>query len=299
MWDKMKLDDPLKIEWRSRTLARSKIHDLNQDLDSEESALVDDVLSREKTNAVIQSVEEAEALATELSGYIGEAGQGGRVWVNSSVDKSCRRIQRAIIEGMESRGFETNRPGGRGTVVRFEPGVGAEAGVPLDDEEGGAGAGDDSEDDEERIPDRELVSVDPEEVTPGDLVRTTNDSVYRVVSRPREEGDTITVRVVDASGAGRTENIFLADVVRRVGPEEEDEIHSDPPEEPAGVSEADVEEAVREAQESGVPLDDVLPRGASTHLKTINGNKYAYVNWREGGEHKSKYLGRGADYGLV
>ena len=279
----MKLHEPLKVEWRSRTLARSKIQDFNRDRDSDRSDLVDDVLSREKTNAVIETVEEAEALAQELNHYIGEAGDGGRTWVNSSVDKSCRRVQKEIIAGMESRGFEADRP--TATQVFFYPGDDAEA---------------DEEEHQEPEADEQPPLVDAGDVAPGDLVRTHNDSIYRVVSWPTEDDGDVIIRVVRASGAGRSETVYLSDCVRHADRLREEEINTP---QPTPASEGSVEEAIRRSEEEGVRLDAVLPRGASIHLKSIpSGNttrKYAYVNWRENGEHRSKYVGKASAYGLA
>jgi hypothetical protein len=277
----MKLLEPLKVEWRSQKVARSKIHEYNRESDSDESLLVDLVLSREKSNAVIETVDEAEALAEELNHYFGAGEEVGRYWINTAVEKSCKRVQKEIIRGMESRGFETDRP--TATQIFFHPKEGVEA---VDEEPN-------------------EILVDSSDVLPGDLVRMNNDSIYRVVSRPREERDGVyTLRGVrhDAPSQ-RSERIYLGDVVRHVDREDEDSIHQEPPvdEEPIDVDEEDLEEAVERAERENVSLDDVLPRGVSTHVKKIPSGKktyrYVYANWREGGKVRTKYVGPASRFG--
>lgn len=270
----MNLDEPIKIDWRSRTLARRKIHDRNLDLTHERANLVAETFSREKSNVVIESVEEAEALASELNNFIGESGDSGRTWVNSSVDKSCQQRQSQIIEAMAERGFECRRKGA--TTVEFYR--------------------------------EESLLVDPSDVLPGDLVRLNNDSIYRVVSRPREERDGLfTLRAIRHDGVSgvslSSERVYLGDVVRHVDREDEEAIDQEAgdDEEPDDVSEEKVIEAVERAEEEGVDLDDVLPRGASTHIKKIPSGKkkrrYLYANYRENGQHKTKYLGPASRFG--
>lgn len=96
------LDEPIKVRWTG--YGRNRISEYNGDFSTEKSDQFCRTVNRQKTNVVIKTVEEAEAVASELNSFIGETGQ--RVWMNGPMDKAFSRVQREIIEGMEERGYE-------------------------------------------------------------------------------------------------------------------------------------------------------------------------------------------------
>jgi hypothetical protein len=152
--------------------------------------------------------------------------------------------------------------------------------------------------------DTDSLRVDPSAVLPGDLVRLENGEIRRVVTRPsRDDDGDYRLRAVVLPPVKTPKQIALADVVRHVDREDEEAIDQEPAEdqEPTDVDEEAVAEAVERAETEGVSLDDVLPRGASTHIKKIpSGTKkrrYVYANWREDGEMKSKYIGPASRFG--
>lgn len=110
------LDEPIKFSWTGK--ARRRIEGANRDFDSEKSDRIVRTLSRLKTRVVIESVEEAAALAGEMADYEGEAGDGGRVWVNGSAAASCKRVREIVVDAMAERGYEPTSRLGR--VRSFE-----------------------------------------------------------------------------------------------------------------------------------------------------------------------------------
>lgn len=110
--EQTELDNPIKIRWTGR--ARLRIKDVALDIGyngwddtvtDAHHARIYDALDRQKTNVVIETVEEAQALAGEMNGYRNESGRGGRVWVNGAIANACQRVQDEIVRGMEERGF--------------------------------------------------------------------------------------------------------------------------------------------------------------------------------------------------
>lgn len=102
------LDEPIKVRWTG--YARGRISEYNADY-SEENFDEDGLLSpdrflrtvnRQKTNVVIKTLEEAEALRTELTSY--DSSQ--RIWMNSSMDRALSRVCEEITEQMAGRGYE-------------------------------------------------------------------------------------------------------------------------------------------------------------------------------------------------
>lgn len=107
--DSGELETPIKISWTGK--ARRKIHGRNKDFDSEDSDRVDAVLSRESTNAVIESVAEAKALADEMTRYADAAGSGGRVWVNGAIASACQRVRSEVVAGLRANGYDVDASG--------------------------------------------------------------------------------------------------------------------------------------------------------------------------------------------
>lgn len=114
--DETRLETPIKVQWTG--YARSRIGEYAGDAvnSSEWAHKVYRTLSRQKTNAVIHTVEEAEALAKEMNSYIDEHGPHGRTWVNASVHRVCQRVQQEIIDAMDERGYDVES---RRNVVKF------------------------------------------------------------------------------------------------------------------------------------------------------------------------------------
>lgn len=109
--DSDELETPIKIRWAGE--ARMKINSHNLDFDSEKSERVTRTLDRQKTNAVIETVDEAEALANEMDRYRHDAGFEGRSWVNGAIASACDRIRGEIITAMGERGYEDSGPSRR------------------------------------------------------------------------------------------------------------------------------------------------------------------------------------------
>lgn len=107
--DEPELETPIKISWSG--YARGRIKGYNQDFDSEKSDRVVRTLDRQKTNVVIHTLAEAEALAEELNKYVNEAGDHGRTWVNGAIASACQRVQSEITTGVQNAGYVVDRSG--------------------------------------------------------------------------------------------------------------------------------------------------------------------------------------------
>jgi len=92
----------VKISWTARVA--DKIHDHNMCYDSDKASMVVDCLSRQKTNVVVKTVGEANALANELMEYQTDT---GRVWMTEASYKSVRRVIRELESSMNELGFES------------------------------------------------------------------------------------------------------------------------------------------------------------------------------------------------
>lgn len=115
-------DEPIKIRWTGK--ARRRIKGYNQDFDSVESDRFVRALSWQKTNIVIETVEEATAVASEMCKYSGAQ----RSWMNASMDRALARVQSEIVEEMGERGFDAMRSSGRVTgFEKQEPAAGGES----------------------------------------------------------------------------------------------------------------------------------------------------------------------------
>ena len=120
------LDDPIKVRWTGRLRGRiqerqwdyaaTKIDGewvADPELDEQDdmlkrcNGLAFRALSRQKTNVVCETVEEAQALYRVLDYYKDGAGRHGITWMNGPMQKSVRRVRREIREGLEEQGYET------------------------------------------------------------------------------------------------------------------------------------------------------------------------------------------------
>lgn len=104
--DSEQLDEPIKIWWTG--YARGRITEYNGEYEEEWSdsplnpELFVKACTRLKTQVVVCTVAEADALRYELTSY--DSGQ--RTWMNSSMDRALNRVARELTEEMEDRGYE-------------------------------------------------------------------------------------------------------------------------------------------------------------------------------------------------
>jgi hypothetical protein len=97
--------DPIKVKWTG--YARGRISEYNGQYQEEEQGVLSPIrflkcVNRQKTNVVIETVEEASAVYYELASY--DSGQ--RTWMNGMMDKAIRRVRSEIRDEMEERGYE-------------------------------------------------------------------------------------------------------------------------------------------------------------------------------------------------
>lgn len=121
------LAEPMKIQWTGKLRGRvqerqwdyaaSKVDGewvVDPDLKAEDAddlkqcnALAYRALTRQKTNVVLETIEEAQAVYRVLDYYADGAGPHGITWMNGPMQKSVRRVRREIREGLDERGYET------------------------------------------------------------------------------------------------------------------------------------------------------------------------------------------------
>jgi len=92
--------DPIKIRMIGYT--RNRIAEYNADFQSERSDRFLSALNRQKTNIVVLSPEEAQAVITEF----GEYDSSMRSWMTAASDMALNRVQNEIIDAMRERGYE-------------------------------------------------------------------------------------------------------------------------------------------------------------------------------------------------
>lgn len=113
VWER--LPAPIKIRWRGSL--RDRVGERQWDMGAtrnEDGEWVPDpdardewapaayaALSRQKTNVVIKTVEEAEAVYATLGYYASGDGPGGITWMNAAMAKSARRVRREIEDGLK------------------------------------------------------------------------------------------------------------------------------------------------------------------------------------------------------
>ena len=94
------LESPIKVRWTG--YARDRIQCYNGDFSTERSDLVQATLERQKTNVVIETVEEGEAVVRELDEYHSTL---QRDWMNEAMDNALNRVQSEIVAELEQRGW--------------------------------------------------------------------------------------------------------------------------------------------------------------------------------------------------
>lgn len=114
--EETELDTPIKVRWTG--YARSRISEYNTDFDSISSDRFEQAVNRQKTNVVIETVEEASAVASEMDNYSSYQ----RSWMDSSMDQAVNRVQSEIVEEMEERGYDVERDSTVGNISGFEKG---------------------------------------------------------------------------------------------------------------------------------------------------------------------------------
>lgn len=109
------LDVPVKVRWTG--YARARISEYNRDFASVKSERFMKAICRQKTQVVMETLEEADAVASELSNY--SSGMQ-REWMNRSMDRALSRVQSEIIDSMADQGFTVVRDSVVGHVAGFE-----------------------------------------------------------------------------------------------------------------------------------------------------------------------------------
>nr|WP_144064057.1 hypothetical protein [Haloferax volcanii] len=95
--DETELETPIKVSWTGK--ARSKAWGHFVDFDAEPYTLAARTLERQKTNVVVNTVEEAEALVGALDRYVG-GGTTGQTWMNKAMDKAFQRVQAEVRDAL-------------------------------------------------------------------------------------------------------------------------------------------------------------------------------------------------------
>lgn len=93
-------ETPIKIRWTG--YARGRISEYNSDFSTERSDLFTNTVNRQKTNIVINNVDEATAVYNELNEY--DSTQ--RVWMNRSMDNALRRVRNELENAMNKKGYK-------------------------------------------------------------------------------------------------------------------------------------------------------------------------------------------------
>lgn len=107
------LPEPLKFRWQGRL--RGRIQERQWDYaatkDGDEWVVDDDAeprakgsylaLTRQKTNVVIETVEEAQALYSTMGHYCAGGGREGITWMNGMMVKSAKRVRSEIVSGLQ------------------------------------------------------------------------------------------------------------------------------------------------------------------------------------------------------
>lgn len=124
--EQTELDSPIKVRWTGKL--RSRVQErqwdrtarkvdgewivdpdlMGEDADSlaKCSGLTFRALSRQKTNVVVETVEEARAVYRVMDRYKNGAGRRGITWMNGSMENTARRVRSNIRTELEERGYE-------------------------------------------------------------------------------------------------------------------------------------------------------------------------------------------------
>lgn len=94
-----------KLNWRHQSKSRGLVRPARRrgghfvDFDAEPYTLAARTLERQKTNVVVNTVEEAEALVGALDRYVG-GGTTGQTWMNKAMDKAFQRVQAEVRDAL-------------------------------------------------------------------------------------------------------------------------------------------------------------------------------------------------------
>lgn len=99
------LDTPIKVRWTG--YARGRIGEYNVDFTNHTAARFTRTTTRQKTNVVMKTLEEAVAVHKELCSYDSDQ----RIWMNASQDRALSRVQREIRQGLEENGYTVELTG--------------------------------------------------------------------------------------------------------------------------------------------------------------------------------------------
>ena len=94
------LDEPIKIRWSGYT--RARISEYNASFERVRSDRFLDAMHRQKTNVVIKTVQEAQAVYHELENYH----PAQRIWLTASMYRSIERVRNEIKTQLEAQGHE-------------------------------------------------------------------------------------------------------------------------------------------------------------------------------------------------
>jgi len=119
--DQEELDEPIKVRWTGKLRGRVQnrqwdyIHNSGKDEDGEWIISEDAepwniacwrTLKRQKTNVVIETVEEANAMLRIMGYYEDGAGPNGITWMDGPMVEVAKRVVREIREGLKEQGYE-------------------------------------------------------------------------------------------------------------------------------------------------------------------------------------------------
>lgn len=116
--DQEELPQPIKVNWTGRL--RGRIQERHWDYaatkDGDEWVVSDDAdpkaaavyraLTRQKTNVVIKTVEEAYAFYSTMGHYRAGGGHEGITWMNGMMVKVAKRVSDEVLEEMRAMGYE-------------------------------------------------------------------------------------------------------------------------------------------------------------------------------------------------
>lgn len=123
------LAEPIAVRWHQDTTMRSRVQErqweyaaskvdgewvVDPDLRADDADALEKcnglayrAFGRQKTNVVMETVEEAQSVYAVLGRYANGAGRHGITWMNHAMQRSVRRVRREIREALAERGYET------------------------------------------------------------------------------------------------------------------------------------------------------------------------------------------------
>lgn len=111
-FDQTPLDEPITVRWTGKLRGRvnerlgAYTSDPSNKSYDEHTVLVWRTLSRQETNVVIETVEEAEHFLTEMEWYA----TAGITWMNGPMRRCAERVRREVRNGLEEKRPEKEPP---------------------------------------------------------------------------------------------------------------------------------------------------------------------------------------------